>query len=70
MPNIREIPATCVDPLRCQTCPPDRVCAWCCAQGWSLFEMEAELEANCTCFEASELPELPESDGLWEAYNG
>lgn len=70
MPNLRAIPAACVDPERCLNCPPDQVCAWCCAQGWSLFEMEAELEANRALNAGSSLPALPESDGLWEAYNG
>jgi hypothetical protein len=67
-----EIP-TCVDPARCAVCPPDRVCAWACEQGWGVNDILVEI----TLIEAGKLPP-PESvdeavqcvrQAMWERFN-
>jgi hypothetical protein len=35
--------STNVDPQRCMECPPERVCAWACQQGWGAHEILIEM---------------------------
>lgn len=61
---------SCVDPTRCATCPPDRVCAWACEQGWGVVDVLISKSLPVpdeAPDEASRDPAL--NQALWESYN-
>ncbi len=41
--TITDIPR-CVDPERCAECPPDKICAWACEQGWGMHEISIQRQ--------------------------
>jgi len=71
--EITDSPLTCVDPKRCAHCPPDRVCAWACEQGWGVHEIA--VHTNLIQNGVLAPPADPEEDiasvrqGIWEGYN-
>lgn len=72
---ITEIP-TCVDSELCAQCPPDKVCAWACEQGWGMHEIAIErqliaqgvIPAYVDPQEAVRQVEDTD-DAMWDIYN-
>lgn len=64
---------TCVDPERCAECPPDKVCAWACEQGWGMHEIAIENQLIAD----GVLPPQPDPtedvqcvrQAMWDRYN-
>ncbi len=72
--DAAEFVVSCLDPERCASCPPDRVCAWACQQGWSAVETARFLEFLQTRSEQpGGLPDMPAGDclaeALWDSFN-
>jgi hypothetical protein len=58
---------------RCQRCPPDRVCAWACAQGAGIEDIliGAVLEQSRSWALESAEPAVKATDqALWDLFNG
>lgn len=72
----------CVDPEKCKNCPPDRVCAWACEQGWSEWDInlmrdwmaetgELRMESrdvHDSPFSDLDSPPSPDSQALMESF--
>ena len=66
-------PPMCVDPARCEHCPPSKVCAWACEQGWSMNDILIEARL----IEEGKLPPHPDPDeetecvrqAMWDSFN-
>ena len=58
---------------RCQTCPPERVCAWSCVQGAGTADIVtgAALEQSASWALDSTTPPVTDAiiRALWEVYN-
>jgi hypothetical protein len=69
-PSIRLL--TRVRESRCQHCPPERVCAWACAQGTSYPDVLAGAVLEQSRHWSLELPDLAAGSpgqALWDAFN-
>ena len=59
--------------IRCQSCPPERVCAWACVQGAGMEEIVvgAALAERLAALQPEPRPEDIgfASAGIWECYN-